>query len=79
MQLFRKHCTRLVIDRKKSHSIIKLGSCFRSIVFPFHAGSIYFQKENGFANSPELDDEINSKKKNQTIDMIVKYAEGKVK
>jgi hypothetical protein len=46
---------------------------------PFHAGSIYFQKENGFANSPELDDEINSKKKNQTIDMIVEYAEGKVK
>lgn len=44
---------------------------------PFHVGGIYFQKEKEFINLPELDKEINDAKKNENIDMIVKFIEGK--
>ncbi len=44
---------------------------------PFPVSGIYFQKDKDFVSVPELDKEINEKKQNVNIDMILKYAGGK--
>jgi hypothetical protein len=46
-------------------------------VIPFPIGSIYFQKEKVFINVPELDEAINDSKKNENIDMLLKFMKSK--
>lgn len=44
---------------------------------PFPVSSVYFQKDKKFINLPELDEQINYKNKNQNIDSLLKFFEGK--
>lgn len=44
---------------------------------PFPVGSIYFQKNKEFVTLPELDKEINEKKQNESIDMMLTFIKGK--
>lgn len=43
---------------------------------PFPVASIYFEKDKSFVCLPELDNKINETKKNESINMILKYVEG---
>jgi hypothetical protein len=42
----------------------------------YPVAGIYFQKGKEFVTLPELDEEINSSGKNETVDMVTKYLEG---
>lgn len=44
---------------------------------PFPIGGIYYQKNREFVSMPELDKQINEAGKNKSIEMLLKFAEGK--
>lgn len=46
-------------------------------VTPFPTAGIYFRKGMEFVNIPKLDDEINDAKKNQSVDMVLKFVDRK--
>lgn len=45
---------------------------------PFPVASIYFQKDKEFVNISDLDEKINDAQKNEDINMVLKFVEGKV-
>lgn len=43
----------------------------------FYAATVYFQKGKEFISDPDLDKQINRAYKNQTIDMVLEFLEGR--